>query len=75
MKTVTITATMGNKKLKKEAKQPETLKEALEVYGSEDRLLSLAWRSHVIDVQRGMREGDPLDRFLEKHPQYKGRFK
>ena len=35
--------------------KPTTVEEAVEKYGSESRLLSLAWKSYVIEVQSGMR--------------------
>ena len=35
--------------------KPTTIEEAVEKYGSNSRLLSLAWKSYVIEVQSGMR--------------------
>ena len=37
--------------------QPETIAEAIEVYGNEATLLLKAWQSHVIDVQASIRNG------------------
>ena len=62
MKTVIIKASnrVGGKNVpagEREEFQPETLDEAIEVYGSEAELLKKAWQSHVIDVQAAIRNG------------------
>ena len=62
METVTITASenVNGKRVhagQRDELKPSTIKEAVEVYGSEDDLLKYAWKSYVIEVQAQLRNG------------------
>ena len=62
MKTVPIKASnrINGKNVfagEREEFMPETLEEAIKVYGDEATLLQKAWQSHVIDVQASIRNG------------------
>ena len=62
METVTIEASnrVNGKNVsagQRDELKPETVDEAIGLYGSEDALLRKAWQSHVIDVQASIRNG------------------
>ena len=62
METVTITASenVNGKRVlagQRDEFKPTTVKEAVEVYGSEADLLKRAWKSYVIEVQTQLRPG------------------
>ena len=62
METVTITANenVNGKRVhagQRDELKPATVKEAVEVYGSEAKLLKYAWKSYVIEMQAFLRNG------------------
>ena len=62
MKPATITASdiIDGKKVpagQRDEMQPESLEEAMEIYGGEAAFLKKAWKSYVIEVQASLRNG------------------